>query len=68
MMREEIKDYYKRTKVSVEILELRNLVLVAYMIIESAMKRKESRGLHYMLDFPKRNDKEFKKDTRLVKY
>jgi L-aspartate oxidase len=68
MMREEIKDYYKRTKVSVEIIELRNLVLVAYMIIESAMKRKESRGLHYMLDFPKRNDKEFKKDTRLVKY
>ena len=68
MLREEIKEYYKRTKVTVEILELRNLVLVAYMIIESAIKRKESRGLHYMLDYPKKNDKKFKKDTRLVKY
>ncbi|MFA5012557.1 MAG: L-aspartate oxidase [Ignavibacteria bacterium] len=68
MLRNEIKDYYRRTKVTVEILELRNLVLVAYMIIESAIKRKESRGLHYMLDYPERNDKEFKKDTRLVKY
>ena len=68
MMREEIKEYYKRTKVTVELLELRNMVLTAYMIIESAMKRKESRGLHYMLDYPKRNDKQFKKDTRLVKH
>ncbi len=67
MLREEIKEYYKRTKVTAEILELRNLVLTAYMIIESAMKRKESRGLHYMLDYPKKNDKEFKKDTKLVK-
>ncbi len=68
MLREEIKEYYTRTKVTVEILELRNLVTVAYMIIKSAVKRKESRGLHYMLDFPHRNDKQFKKDTRLVKY
>jgi L-aspartate oxidase len=68
MLREEIKEYYIRTKVTVEILELRNLVLVAYMIIKSAMQRKESRGLHYMLDYPGRNDKQFNKDTRLVKY
>ena len=68
MLKEEIKEYYKRTKVTVEILELRNLVLTAYMIIESAIKRKESRGLHFMLDYPDKNDKEFKKDTRLVKY
>lgn len=67
MLRQEIKEYYKRTKVTAEILELRNLVLTAYMIIESAMKRKESRGLHYMLDYPRKNDEEFKKDTRLVK-
>jgi L-aspartate oxidase len=67
MLKEEIKDYYTRTKVTVELLELRNLVTVAYMIIESAMKRKESRGLHYMLDYPKKDDKNFKKDTRLVK-
>jgi len=67
MLKEEIKDYYTRTKVTVELLELRNLVTVAYLIIESAMKRRESRGLHYMLDYPKKDDKNFKKDTRLVK-
>ncbi len=68
MLRQEIKEYYIRTKVTVEVLELRNLVLVAYMIIKSAMQRKESRGLHYMLDFPGRNDKQFNKDTKLVDY
>ncbi len=68
MLREEIRDYYIRTKVNVELLELRNLVLVAYLIVKSAMKRKESRGLHYMLDYPSRNDKNFLKDTKLVKY
>jgi L-aspartate oxidase len=68
MLREEIKEYYIRTKVTVEVLELRNLVLVAYMIIKSAMQRKESRGLHYMLDYPGRNDKQFNKDTKLVNY
>ena len=67
MMKDEIKDFYRKTKVSVELLELRNLVTVAYLIIESAMERKESRGLHYMLDYPKRDDKNFLKDTVLVK-
>ncbi|HWQ80915.1 MAG TPA: L-aspartate oxidase [Ignavibacteria bacterium] len=68
MLKAEIKEYYKRTKVTVELLELRNLVTVAYIIIKSAMMRKESRGLHYMLDYPRMNDKQFKKDTRLIKY
>ena len=67
MMKDEIKDFYKKTKVSVELLELRNLVTVAFLIIESAMQRKESRGLHYMLDYPKRDDKNFLKDTVIVK-
>jgi L-aspartate oxidase len=68
MLREEIKEYYIRTKVTVELLELRNMVTVAYMIIKSAIKRKESRGLHYMLDYPERDDKHFKKETRLIKF
>lgn len=67
MMKDEIEDFYKKTKVSVDLLELRNLVTVAYLIIVSAMQRKESRGLHYMLDYPKRDDKNFLKDTVLVK-
>ncbi len=67
MMKDEIKDFYIKTKVNVDLLELRNLVTVAYLIILSAMKRKESRGLHYMLDFPERDNKNFLKDTILVK-
>lgn len=67
MMKNEIKDFYKKTKVSVELLELRNLAAVAYIIIKSATERKESRGLHYMLDFPERNDRKFLKDTIITK-
>lgn len=68
MLRAEIREYYLRTKVNVELLELRNLVLVAFLIIKSAMKRKESRGLHYMLDFPAKNDKKFLYNTRIARY
>lgn len=68
MLRAEIREYYLRTKVNVELLELRNLVLVAFLIIKSAMKRKESRGLHYMLDFAVKNDKKFLKNTRITRY
>jgi L-aspartate oxidase len=66
MMKDEIKDFYEKTKVNVELLELRNLVTVAYLIICSAMMRKESRGLHFMLDYPKRDDKYYLEDTVLV--
>lgn len=67
MMKDEIKEFYIKTKVNVELLELRNLVTVAYIIIKSAMKRKESRGLHYMLDYPERDDKNYLKNTIIVK-
>jgi L-aspartate oxidase len=67
MMKKEIKEFYDKTKVTVELLELRNLVAVAYLIIASAMKRHESRGLHYMLDYPDRDDRDFLKDTIITK-
>lgn len=67
MMKDEIKEFYKKTRVNVELLELRNLVTVAYIIIKSAMKRKESRGLHYMLDYPERDDRHYLKNTIIVK-
>lgn len=52
LLQSEVKDYYKRHKVTNDLLELRNLVLVSRLIIQCALQRKESRGLHYTLDYP----------------
>jgi L-aspartate oxidase len=54
---QEVEDFYKRTKIFSELLELRNLVACAHVIIKSALHRKESRGLHYTLDYPSMLDK-----------
>ena len=61
----EIEDFYHRAPVEEGIVELRNLALVAQLIIRSARLRKESRGLHYTTDYPKRDDRHFLKDTVL---
>jgi L-aspartate oxidase len=52
LLHQEILDYYSNYSVSNDLLELRNLVTVADLIICSAIQRKESRGLHYTLDYP----------------
>ncbi|MGB1221670.1 MAG: L-aspartate oxidase, partial [Alcanivoracaceae bacterium] len=52
LLQSEIDEYYSNYRISPDLLELRNLVVIADLIIRSALARKESRGLHNMLDFP----------------
>jgi L-aspartate oxidase len=52
LLRQEIEDYYGHFRVTPDLIELRNLVVVADLIVRSALARKESRGLHYTLDYP----------------
>ncbi|PCI39810.1 MAG: L-aspartate oxidase [Thiotrichales bacterium] len=52
LLQQEVREYYKNNRMSLELLELRNLIQVAELIIKSASLRKESRGLHYNIDYP----------------
>ncbi len=52
ILRDEVQDYYTKNRVTKDMLELRNLVLVSELIIACAIQRKESRGLHFTLDYP----------------
>ena len=60
---EEIEQLYKKTRVFNDIIELRDIISCAGMIINSALLRKESRGLHYTIDYPNLEDKLKPKDT-----
>jgi len=66
MIREEIREYYWNFQVSGDLLELRNIALVAELIIQSARRRPESRGLHFNLDHPSHEDR-LAKDTILAR-
>ncbi len=65
LLNKEVDEYYSSYKINNDLIELRNIVQVADIIIKSATKRKESRGLHYNLDYPNKNDKKFLKNSEL---
>ncbi|BAW80859.1 L-aspartate oxidase [Candidatus Nitrosoglobus terrae] len=64
LLAQEIAEYYGNFRITNDLIELRNLVVVADLIIQSALARKESRGLHYILDYPHKNS--IAQDTILV--
>jgi L-aspartate oxidase len=62
---DEILDFYRVNPVNYDVIELRNIATVAKLIIECALQRKESRGLHYNVDHPEKDDENWLKNTIL---
>ena len=67
-LRREVQEFYWNFKICTELLELRNLLETASLVVECAVRRKESRGLHYTLDFPEPDDEREAKDTILSRF
>ncbi len=64
-IQEEVRIIFAQSRIIPELIELRNMVDVSELITAAALTRKESRGLHYVVDYPEKNDKEWKRNTTL---
>ena len=62
---EEIRSFYRINPITYDVIELRNITIAAKLIIECALLRKESRGLHYNVDYPEKDDENWLQDTVL---
>ncbi|BBA70325.1 L-aspartate oxidase [Geobacter sulfurreducens] len=67
LIQEEIEDYYWNFTVTSDLVELRNIATVAELIVKCALQRKESRGLHYTINYPERDDIHCRHDTFIKK-
>ncbi|NVN93328.1 MAG: L-aspartate oxidase [Desulfuromonadales bacterium] len=67
LIQSEIEEYYWNFIITSDLIELRNLVTVAQLIVSCAQMRKESRGLHYTIDYPERDDVNCKHDSYIKK-
>ena len=66
LFHDEVNSYYWNFRITSDLIELRNLLTVARLIVESSMARKESRGSHYNLDYPDKAD--IIRDTTIKRY